>query len=100
MMPSEECRSCRAEIHWCEKWPTEINDKGLPKTVPINANSVDDPHGNVEIWSEEIPSEGGTAAYRVYRSRYLKKGEVPAEGHHRGISHFATCKDRKAWGAR
>lgn len=99
-MAAAECRSCQAEIHWCEKWPVDLNDKGLPKTIPINADSVDDPKGNIEIWSEEIPSQGGTAKYRVYRARYLRQGQVPAEGHHRGISHFATCKQAPQWRGR
>lgn len=94
-MPAEECRSCKAEIWWVEKTPVELNDKGLPKTIPINADSVDDPKGNIEIWSEVISADNGHL--RAYRGRYLKKGEVPAEGHHRGISHFSTCPQAGKW---
>lgn len=96
-MPAQECRSCGHGIYWCEKSPPELNDRGQVKTIPINADSVNDPKGNIEIWSEQIPAQGGTATLRAFYARYLKKGADPAPGHSRGISHFATCPQSGKW---
>jgi hypothetical protein len=100
-MASEECKSCRAPIWWCVKDPEEINPKThLPKTNPINAESIGDPKGNIEVWSEPvIPVKNGEPAY-VLKFRYLKKGQEPAEGHRRAISHFATCEHADQWRGR
>ena len=89
-MAGEECRSCRAPVTWAEKFPAELNDRGLPKTVPVDAGSHDDPNGTLAVWRD-----GG-----VLRARYLKKGEEPAQGQHRGISHFATCPSAAQWRSR
>lgn len=97
-MASTECRSCHAEIDYAEKSPAELNDKGLPKMVPVNHDSVDDPKGNLEVWSAPvIDAKGNVGPATVLYFRYLRQGQQPAEGHHRGISHFATCPDRKQW---
>lgn len=97
-MATEECRSCRAPIYWCEKFPVELNDKRMPKTMPINADSIGDPTGKVEVWSEPvIPTTEGRPAY-VLHFRYLNQTHpVPDEGHKRAISHFATCKQADSW---
>jgi hypothetical protein len=94
--PTAECGSCHTPIDWAEKTPVELNDKGLPKTIPINHDSVDDPAGRIEVWRESITGEGGQP-YLVLRARYLKKGESPAQGHHSGVSHFATCVQAAQW---
>lgn len=94
---AEECRSCGAPIHWCEKSPVELNNKGQAKTAPVNYDSIDDPAGNLEVWSEPvIPVRNGDPAYAL-KFRYLKQNEQPAEGHHRAISHFATCEQASQW---
>lgn len=96
-MATEECRSCHAPVYWCEKFPVEVNDKGMPKSVPIDAGSVGDPKGNIEVWTEPvIATTAGEPAY-VKRFRYLRKGTAPADGHHRAVSHYATCPDAAKW---
>jgi hypothetical protein len=93
----QECNSCRAPIWWCEKQPTELNDRGLPKMAPIDHASVGDPNGNIEVWSTEvIPVKDGEPVRALF-FRYLRKGQQPAEGHKRAISHFATCPEAGQW---
>jgi len=100
-MPSTECASCHQEIDWAEKFPVELNDRGLPKTIPVNHNSADDPAGTIEVWRESVTvAEGPPDGYVVLYARYLKKGESPAPGHHRGVSHFATCPQAGQWRSR
>lgn len=102
MSATAECNSCHAPIWWATKHPLEINPKtGKPKTMPINANSLDDPKGNVEIWTEDvIPAHSGQRAWAMY-FRYLNKGHPrPDEGHHRGVSHYATCPQAEQWRTR
>lgn len=95
MTPSTECASpgCRQAIDWAEKFPLELDNAGRPKTIPVNHDSADDPTGNIEVWRQEIKTAGG-ATVQVLYARYLRKGQEPEPGHHRGISHFATCPDR------
>jgi len=96
-MPSEECRSCQVEIWWAQKSPLELNDNGLPKTIPVNTDSLDTPNGSIEVWTEKvIPSVDGGHAW-VMHFRYLKKGEEPQPGHRRAVSHFATCAQADSW---
>jgi hypothetical protein len=80
-----ECSSprCHEEIDWAYK-DEEPETGKQPKRTPVNRASADDPKGNLEVWRDE---------HKVLRYRYLKKGEVPAPGHHRGVSHYATCVD-------
>jgi hypothetical protein len=84
-----ECSSprCSEEIDWAYK-DEEPKEGETPKRNPINRASVDDPAGNLEVWRDE---------HKVLRYRYLRKGEVPAPGHHRGISHYATCVDSESF---
>jgi len=99
-MPSTECASCHKEIDWAFKYPEELNDRQQPKTIPIDHDSVDVPGGRMEVWSEPvIPVNGGQPA-RVLYARYLKKGETPAQGHHTGTNHFATCPEAGQWRSR
>lgn len=77
---SENCRSCGAEIDWAVKEPTVENPRIVSN--PINHDSADDPKGNLAVWR----ANGG-----ILRFRNLHKGESPAPGEHRAISHFATC---------
>lgn len=96
--PATECASCHAEIDWAEKFPMELNDKGLPKTIPVNHDSVDDPAGKIEVWSEPVIPVNGGAPARVLYARYLNKSHPhPQPGHHRGVSHFATCPQAGQW---
>lgn len=90
---SEMCRSCHAPIDWAYKELTEgVTADGYigerPKSNPIDHGSVDDPAGNLAVWRD---GQG------VLRYRYLRKGDELRPGEHRGISHFATCKDREQW---
>jgi hypothetical protein len=82
--PTEECRSCHHPIDWA------VNVEGL-KPNPVNHDSAGDPKGNLEVWRS---GDG------LLRYRYLKKGEEPAPGRRRGISHFATCPNRDQWRSR
>lgn len=93
----DECRSCHAPIDWASKWPEEFNEHGKQKTMPINHDSVDDPKGNIEVWREPIIPTTTDAPAMVLRFRYLRKGERPTPGHHRGISHYATCPQAGQW---
>lgn len=94
---AEECRSCHAEIDWAVKYPEEFKPNGDPKTIPVNHDSVDDPKGNLEVWREPgLPTLDGQEQPRLL-ARYLRKGQEPAEGHHRGVSHFATCPEADRW---
>lgn len=94
---SEECRSCGAPIDWASKFPEEFNDQGKQKMMPIDHDSVDDPKGNIEVWREPIIPTKTDAPATVLRFRYLRKGEVPQRGRHRGISHYATCPQADKW---
>lgn len=97
-MTSTECGSCHAEVDWAQKFPLELNDKGLPKAVPVNHGSAGDPAGKLEVWREPvIGTADGRQAATVLYFRYLKKDETPAPGHHRGVSHFGTCPDAGSW---
>lgn len=99
---AEECRSCQAQIWWAEKSPPETNPKtGRLKTMPINADSIDDPKGNIEVWTEDvIPSAAGKPAWAMY-FRYLNQAHPePDTGHHRAVSHFATCPQSGQWRSR
>lgn len=108
-MPSQECNSCHVPIWWATKFPEELNDKGLPKTIPVNHDSLmikpfGDPKGTIEVWHSEpvIPVKDGEPVTVLY-GRYLKKPEidtVPAAGRRRGVSHFATCRDSAQWRAK
>jgi hypothetical protein len=90
----EMCRSCHAEIDWAYMDPGYVKPgeehlKGnRPKANPVNHDSVDDPDGNLAVWRD---GDG------VLRYRYLRNGDVPAPGEHRGISHFATCPESARW---
>lgn len=72
MPTTASCKSCSKDIVWAT----------LPdgKLIPLDAKPVVD---------------GNLAARRDERGdlvvRYLKAGEQPADGEHRGITHFATC---------
>lgn len=95
---AEACRSCGAAIDWCVKFPEEMNAQGMPKTMPVNHDSWDDPKGNIVAWrGEPLLLGDGTPGPAVTYFRYLKKGEEPKDGEHRGISHFATCRDAGQW---
>jgi len=94
---TEECRSCHAPVWWAQKFPVELNDSGLPKTMPVNPDSLDDPKGNVEVWTEKvIPVVDGGHAW-VMHFRYLRKGQEPEPGHRRAASHFSTCPEAGQW---
>lgn len=94
---AEECRSCHAPIDWASKWPEEFNEQGKQKMMPIDHDSVDDPKGNLEVWREPIiPSKAGEPA-TVLRFRYIQRGREIERGHHKGISHYATCPQAKNW---
>ena len=80
-----ECRSCGHPVDWAYSLPDE---QGVEKTNPINHDSADDPKGNLAVWRDP---DG------VLRYRYLRKGDEPQRGEHRGISHFATCKQSATW---
>jgi hypothetical protein len=97
-MATTECGSCHQEVYWCLKDPPEVNDKGKPKTNPVNPESVGQPGGNLEVWSEPvIPTRSGEPAY-VLKFRYRRKTDGPlAEGHKLAVSHFATCPDADKW---
>lgn len=85
---ADECRSCHHPVDWAYS----VNaDASKEKGNPINHDSVDDPKGNLAVWRD---SSG------LLRYRYLRKGEVPGKGEHRGISHFATCTEAKNWRSR
>jgi hypothetical protein len=96
-MASTECNSCHQEVDWAVKWPEELNDKGLPKTVPVNHDSVDDPAGLLEVWREPVISTSTGSPATVLLFRYLKRGEPLTPGRHRGVSHFATCSHADQW---
>jgi hypothetical protein len=98
-VPATECGSCRQEVWFCEKVPFETNDRGLPKTAPVNANSIGDPKGTIEVWSERLPTDGGAQLWALY-FRYLKKGEEVTPGRKRAVSHFATCPQAGQWRSR
>jgi hypothetical protein len=112
----DECRSCHAPIDWATKWPEEFKcahkppcapqrdeppcEHARPKTMPIDHDSVDDPKGNLEVWSELVFKSVQDVSVTVLRFRYLKQGESPTEGKHRGISHYATCPQAGQWRGR
>jgi hypothetical protein len=108
-MPATECGSCHQEVWFCEKFPAELNDRGLPKTVPVNADSIydpadpgkgGDPRGTMEVWSERIPTDGGSPLWALF-CRYLNQSHPsPAPGHKRAVSHFATCPQAGQWRSR
>lgn len=93
-----ECSSCHAPVYWCVKDPLDLNERGLPKVIPVDVASVGAADGKVEVWSEPIvPVPPDSAAY-VLKFRYLNRSHpAPDEGHKRATSHFATCPDRKEW---
>jgi hypothetical protein len=93
----DECRSCHAPIDWATKWPEEFKPDGQPKRVPVDHDSVDDPKGNLEVWSDTVWQSVDDVNVTVVRFRYLLKGETPRDGHHRGVSHFATCPQSARW---
>jgi hypothetical protein len=97
---TEECRSCHAPIDWCVKYPEEVNEKtGLPKTIPIDHGSWDDERGNIAAWrGEPLALRDGSPGPSIIYARYITKREPFREGkEHRGISHFATCKQAGQW---
>ena len=106
MPNSTECNSCHTPIWWAIKFPEELNDKGLPKTIPVNHDSLmikpyGDPEGSIEVWPSGpvIPVSDGDPVTVLY-GRYLRKNEVsvvPEAGRRRGVSHFATCPDSAQW---
>jgi hypothetical protein len=97
-VPSEECRSpgCRRGIDWAILWP-EVIKNGRVTTHPVDHDSVDDPKGKLEVWSEPVIPVTGGDPVMVLRFRYLKKGEEVQPGRHRGRSHYATCTDSDYW---
>ncbi len=92
------CRSCRAPVDWAAKFPEERDDKGRPKTMPVNPDAV--PNGNLEVWRQPVIPTTTTAPATVLYYRYLRKGEQPAPGRERRVSHFATCPDARQWRTR
>jgi hypothetical protein len=96
----DECRSCHAPIDWATKWPEEFNEAGKPKVMPIDHDSVDDPKGKLEVWSELVFKSVDDVSVTVLRFAYLKQGSAPTEGHHRGVSHYATCPQAGQWRTR
>jgi len=94
-MPVTECWTCHHSIVHAEKFPTELKADGRPKTMPIDADSLGSAVGNLEVWTETVTFE--RQSVEVYKFRYLRQGEAPAEGHHRGVSHFATCAQADQW---
>jgi hypothetical protein len=87
---AEQCDSCSELIDWAvSAKPPEPGER--PKRNPINHASADDPKGNLEVWRDP----NGVLVYR-----YLKKGEQPEHGHHRGVSHYATCPQAAEWRSR
>jgi hypothetical protein len=82
-----ECGSCHYEIDWAYSDKPPVPGK-RPGRVPVNHDSAGDPKGNLEVWRD---GQG------VLRYRYLRKGEEPAKGRHRGVTHYATCPDADMW---
>lgn len=74
---SAECTTCHAEVDWA------LSIDGT-KRNPIDHGSADAPKGNLEVWYD---------GQHVLRYRYLRRGEEPGYGRHRGMSHFSTCPD-------
>ena len=98
---AEECNSCHAPIDWAVKFPEEMNDRDMPRTIPIDHGSVDDPKGNIAVWrGQPLATNDGIPGPALLYARYLKKGEEPKPGEHRGISHFATCAQADQWRSR
>lgn len=96
-MPAEECRSCRKEIHWCEKDPVELNDKGQPKTIPVDADTVGKiENGKIEVWSEQIPTDGGERLFAL-KFRYITIAQPFNPEHKMAVNHFATCPQAGQW---
>lgn len=94
----EECQSCHAAIDWCVKFPEEFNDAGLPKTIPVNRDSWNDPAGNIAAWrGKALPLKDGSPGPSIIYARYITKAAPLKDGEHRGISHFATCPDAGKW---
>jgi hypothetical protein len=87
---AEQCDSCHAWIDWAVSAAPPVEGE-RPKRNPIDHGSAGEPAGNLEVWRDEH----GVLVYR-----YLKKGEEPADGHKRGISHFATCPQAGQWRGR
>jgi hypothetical protein len=71
---------------------------GKPKMIPVNADSFDDPKGNIEVWRQDIiPTTDGKSAWVLY-ARYLNKGHPqPDAGRKRAVNHFATCAQANLW---
>lgn len=96
-MSTTECNSCHAPVYWCVKDPAELNDKGLPKTCPVDVESVGKDSGKLEVWSEPvIPTSTSEPAY-ILKFRYLKRDQQPAEGHKYAESHFSSCPQAGQW---
>lgn len=97
-MPATECDSCHTEIGWAEKTPVELTEYGRPKMIPVDAASIGDPAGRIEIWQVPvIPLASGNGHAPAWLGRYLRKGEVPAPGHTTAVTHFATCPQANQW---
>jgi hypothetical protein len=96
-MPTPECASCHAEICWAEKTPPELNDRGLPKMIPVDSSSVGAPAGGIEVWREDVIPVAGGGYAPVMRGRYLRQGDVVPDGHQRAVTHFASCPYSGQW---
>jgi hypothetical protein len=80
-MAAEACGSprCGALIDWA------LPDGRQSPAHPVDHASAGQPAGNLEVWRD-----GGRGQLRY---RVMKASEEPAQGRHRGMSHFATCID-------
>lgn len=85
-----ECGSyprCQEVIDWATSAAEPVPGE-RPKRMPVNRASKGDPAGNVAVWRDDLG---------ILRFRVLRKGEDPAPGHHRAVSHYATCVDAAAY---
>lgn len=87
----KKCRSCSAEILWCqvldERGAVTRRPDGTPKAIPVDFAPVE--NGNVQVFDRD-----GAIVARV-----LSRPEVAAlpAGTRLRVSHFATCKQADEW---
>jgi hypothetical protein len=74
--PIGRCRSCPAPVYWC------VTGTGTP--MPVDVEPV--ANGNIQL------SWNGERILAVYLT-----GDLAAVPGPKRVSHFATCKDAKAW---
>jgi hypothetical protein len=80
-MTQEKCRSCGADIVWCQT--------GKGKAMPVDAEPCAD--GNVAITASQVPGQ-------LPFANVLTPPTLGLEALHK--SHFATCPDADRWRVR